>query len=189
MITRYRAYLDFLDNKLQGLFEGQKPYIKCKKGCAYCCREGEFPISELEFVNMLFYYNELEDSIKDKINENISSLILRSRERLYECPFLIDNKCSIYPARPIICRTFGLLTYFGKENKKIPFCVDLDLNYSDVYDKTEGVIIGKSSDGIEPAAYNVDRRFLRNQRFEKEFNIFFGEDKPMVEFLKEEFSP
>ena len=46
MITRYREYLEFLDKKLTKMFEAQKTFIKCKKGCAYCCREGEYPLSE-----------------------------------------------------------------------------------------------------------------------------------------------
>ena len=187
MITRYREYLNFLDNELKKMFEAQKPFIKCKEGCAYCCREGEYPISELEYINLMFYYNELEDNIKDRVNENISNLLEKSREKMYECPFLIDNKCSVYPARAIICRTFGLISYDEKGKKRMPFCVDLDLNYSNVYDKNMYKITGKAEDGTEPAAYNIDRKFLRSSKIEKEFNIYFGEDKPLIEWLEEEF--
>ena len=169
------------------MFEAQKPFIKCKEGCAYCCREGEYPISELEYINLMFYYNELEDNIKDRVNENISNLLEKSREKMYECPFLVDNKCSVYPARAIICRTFGLISYDEKGKKRMPFCVDLDLNYSNVYDKNMYKITGKAEDGTEPAAYNIDRKFLRSSKIEKEFNIYFGEDKPLIEWLEEEF--
>ena len=187
MITRYREYLNFLDNELKKMFEAQKPFIKCKEGCAYCCREGEYPISELEYINLMFYYNELEDNIKDIVNENISNLLEKSREKMYECPFLVDNRCSVYPARAIICRTFGLISYDEKGRKRMPFCVDLDLNYSNVYDKNVHKITGNAEDGTEPAAYNIDRKFLRSSKIEKEFNIYFGEDKPLIEWLEEEF--
>ena len=188
MITRYREYLEFLDRELAKMFEAQKPFIKCKEGCAYCCREGEYPLSELEYINIMFYYNELEDKIKDKINENISNLIAKSREKMYECPFLIEGSCSVYPARAIICRTFGLISYDNKGKKRIPFCVDLDLNYANVYDKNTHKIISTSENGIEPVAYNIDRKFLRNSKIEKEFNIFFGTDKPLIEWLEEEWN-
>ena len=102
MITRYREYLSFLDKELEKMFDAQKPFIKCKEGCAYCCKEGEYPISELEYLYLMLYYNELEDDLKDKVNENISTLLEKSREKMYECPFLVDNKCTVYPARAII---------------------------------------------------------------------------------------
>ena len=66
MITRYRAYLEFLDKELAKMFEAQKPFIKCKEGCAYCCKEGEYPISELEYINLMLCFNDLPDEIKDK---------------------------------------------------------------------------------------------------------------------------
>ena len=120
MITRFREYLEFLDKKLAKMFDSQKPFIKCKEGCAYCCKEGEYPMSELEYINLMFYYNDLEDSIKDKVNENIASLLEKSREKMYECPFLVDNRCAVYPARAVICRTFGLISYDDKDKKRIP---------------------------------------------------------------------
>lgn len=186
MITRYREYLEFLDEKLGKMFEAQKPFIKCKEGCAYCCKEGEYPLTELEYVCMMLAYNELEDEIKDRVTENIINLLKKSREKLYECPFLLDNRCSIYKARGIICRTFGLISYDDKDKKRIPFCVNLDLNYSNVYDKEKHMIVSKAEDGTEPAAYNITRKVLITPKVEKQFDIFFGEDKSLVEWLSEE---
>ncbi len=186
MITRYREYLEFLDEKLGKMFEAQKPFIKCKEGCAYCCKEGEYPLTELEYVCMMLAYNELEDEIKDRVTENIINLLKKSREKLYECPFLVDNRCSIYKARGIICRTFGLISYDDKDKKRIPFCVNLDLNYSNVYDKEKHMIVSKAEDGTEPAAYNITRKVLITPKVEKQFDIFFGEDKSLIDWLAEE---
>ena len=97
MITRYREYLEFLDKKLAKMFEAQKTFIKCKKGCAYCCREGEYPLSELEYINMMLYYNELPDDLKTRVDDNIINLLKKAREKMYECPFLVDGICSVYP--------------------------------------------------------------------------------------------
>ena len=187
MIERYKEYLDFLDSKLEKMFNSQAPFIKCQRGCAYCCKEGEYPISELEYIYLMLYYNTLDDTLKDKINENISDLLNQSRKKMYECPFLVDNICSVYPARAIICRTFGLISYDKSDKKRIPFCINIGLNYSDVFDKYTNKIIKKAEDGTEPVAFNIDRTFLRSNKFEKEFNIFFGEDKPLIDWLEEEF--
>ena len=47
--TKYRQYLNTIDEVLAGYFEDQKEYIFCKKGCAHCCKTGQYPCSELEF--------------------------------------------------------------------------------------------------------------------------------------------
>ena len=105
---------------------------------------------------------------------------------MYECPFLVNNRCTVYKARGVICRTFGLISYDDKDKKRIPFCVNLDLNYANVYDKEKHIIASKAPDGTEPAAYNITRKVLITPKVEKQFNIFFGDDKPLVEWLAEE---
>ena len=186
MINRFRKYLEIIDSKLERMFKKQTPFLHCKKGCAYCCKEGEYPLSELEYINLMFYYNSLQYEIKDKINSNIKFLIESNKQKVYTCPFLVDEVCAVYPARPIICRTFGLITFTKEGRSKIPFCVNLGLNYSEVYDKNTSKIIKCAKDGTEPVAFNIHRRTLRSKEMEDTFEIFFGEDKALIDWLKEE---
>ena len=186
MITRYHEYINFLDKKLEKMFLAQKDYIKCQKGCSLCCKEGEYPISELEYIDMMMYYENLDDEIKQKIDTKIEALLKEKNHDLYECPFLIDDSCSIYPARSIICRTFGLIYFDESKKKKVPFCIDKGLNYSNVYDNNVKQITSSIGEEI-PKAYNIGRVFLRSKKIEKEFNIMFGDDKRMVDWLKEDF--
>lgn len=189
MINRLNNYLAIIDLKLSEMFKQQSPFIKCKIGCAYCCREGDYPVSELEYVNMMMYYNTLPDNLRGVINENIENVISKKRNKYYECPFLVKGVCSIYAARPIICRTFGLISYTESGRKKIPFCVNLGLNYSEVFDEETSKIVKCAKDGTEPCAFNIDRAFLRRKEIEETFNIFFGEDKALIDWLKEENLP
>ena len=185
MINRYRKYLELLDVRLRDMFEKQAPFIKCKKGCSYCCKEGEYPLSELEFINIMLCYHTLPYDIKGIINQNIENILDKKRQKFYECPFLINDACSVYSARPLICRTFGLISY-KDDRKKIPFCVNIGLNYADSYDKESGKLVKKAEDGTEPCAFNIDRRTLRNKEMEELFDIYFGEDRALVDWLKED---
>ena len=186
MISRYRKYLEIIDVKLDNMFKKQAPFIKCKRGCAYCCKEGEYPLSELEYVNLMFYYETLPDDTKGQINENIAQVLKQNHQKLYQCPFLINNECSVYPARPLICRSFGLISYTKDGRNKIPFCVELGLNYADVYDKETSKLTKTAEDGTEPCSYNIHRSVLRGKEMEELFDIFFGEDKAMIDWLRED---
>ena len=186
MISRYKRFLEFLDSKLKKMFESQSPFIMCKRGCALCCKEGEYPMSELEYIYMMLKYDELDSKIKFRIDKNIEELINKPREQYYTCPFLIDNSCSVYESRSIICRTFGLIYFDKNGRKKVPFCIDRGQNYADVFDKESDKIVKVAPDGTEPLAFNVGREFLRNKNFEKEYNIFFGEDKTLYDWLRED---
>ena len=186
MINRYNKYLEVLDVRLNHMFEKQAPFIKCKKGCTYCCKEGEYPVSELEYINLMLYYNKLTGEIKEKINQNIEKLIEQDRQKFYECPFLVDESCAVYPARPILCRTFGLISYKDDGRPKMPFCIELGLNYANVYDKNKELLVKCADDGTEPVAFNIDRRTLRNKEIQNLFDIYFGEDKALISWLKED---
>lgn len=113
MLNNYINYLEVLRHKLNGFFKQQKPYIFCKKGCAKCCQNGEYPFSQIEFELLRVGFMNLPPEIQQKIVENISVIKAHKANNnakvfTYECPFLINNECSLYPYRGIISRTFGL---------------------------------------------------------------------------------
>ena len=188
MINNYKAYLNVLDKRLGGMFERQAPFIKCKRGCAYCCKEGDYPLSELEYIYIMMSCEELPDDIKAKINSNIMNLLAKEDVTMYECPFLINDECLVYEARGLICRTFGLLSYTKNGRNKMPFCIEFGLNYADVYDKEKGMLVRNADDGTEPVAFNISRPVLRSKEVEHDFGIFFGEDKTMLDWLREDFT-
>ena len=188
MINRYRKFLEIVDTRLNSIFKKQAPFIKCKEGCAYCCKEGEFPLSELEYINLMLFYTTLSSEKKGIINYQIQNLLNQKRQKLYTCPFLVDNSCSVYEARPLICRTFGLISYKDDGKPKMPFCIDFGLNYANVCDEEKNLLVRFADDGTEPLAYNIDRRTLRGKDNEEMFDIYFGEDKALAEWLREDNS-
>lgn len=198
MFENYLLYLKFLNEKLTKFFERQKPYIFCKKGCAKCCKNAEFPYSFLE-VRYLFYgASKLPFDIQSEINEKAMN-ILKKREEfkntapddkfLYDCPFLKDDVCSVYEYRGVVCRTFGLPESTKEAGRtKVPFCAFEGLNYSNVVDFEDKKISEErfKTLGIEeePVGFHIGYDFLTNEDFEKSFNLKFGPKKPLIEWFK-----
>ena len=70
------------------------PNFKCKH-CHQCC-------------GPIIWFEPEEILIKDYLQKNKIKRILWSKEEFernkMKCPYLIDDRCVIYPVRPIVCR-------------------------------------------------------------------------------------
>ena len=137
MLENYITYLNFLSQKFDKFFESQKPYICCKKGCGKCCKNAQFPYSQIEFEYLMRGTLYLDIKTKEAIVNNIKTTleakkIFEGKKFLYDCPFLIDNVCAVYDYRGIVCRSFGLPTVGENGKIKAPFCCFQGLNYSNV---------------------------------------------------------
>lgn len=192
----YEEYLRIIDNSIQKFFAQQTPYIFCKEGCSLCCESGEYPFSKLEFEYAMMGYNKLSPKEQNIIQDRIKTVLKQrknSNEKpfLYECPFLINKKCSIYKYRGITCRTHGLMYWEISKNdelvKKIPNCVSANLNYSSVYDKKTKTISSKkweeSNINAEPCAYNLGRNMLLNNNMTQKLGLDFEEEKTLIDWF------
>lgn len=191
MLNNYIKYLELLNHKLNKFFEQQKPYIFCQKGCAKCCQNGEYPFTEIEFQLLKLGFAKLPQDLQQKISDNISAIKAqkaKSNEKVfvYECPFLINNECSVYLYRGIICRTFGLMSAIEGNRPKIPFCSREGLNYSNVLNKENDVISSelykKLNLDVEPVAYNIDYEFLTSENIERIYGFKFGDKKALIDW-------
>lgn len=196
MLQNYIAYLKFIDEKLQKFFERQKPYIRCQKGCGMCCQNAQFPYSKIEMDYLMIGAWQLDLEKKRIVAENVNKIRKQKAEFKgenfkYDCPFLIDNVCSVYEYRGIICRTFGLMTQGNDGRIKVPFCCFKGYNYANVMEDGGNKISAEKfkASGFkeEPVAFNVSYEFLTDPDFEHGFKFEFGEKKPLIDwFLDEE---
>jgi len=195
MFEKYQKYIEYLNEKLSNFFEQQKDYIKCTKGCSKCCKNGEYPFSEAEFKYILQGFVQLDKKTQDIIEKNIVDVIEekkknKSEKFIYNCPFLVDDLCSVYDYRGIVCRTFGLIENKEGNSAKIPFCYNEGLNYSNILDKKTNKLsmekFKKSGFKTEPLGFNINYDFLTGEKFEKLFDFNFGGKKPLIDWFLSE---
>lgn len=195
-IEKYEVYLESIEALLKKYFDKQKDYIFCKSGCSRCCEIGEYPFSQIEFDYAMSAYDNLSSEEKALICSNVERIKLKKSESnekvfLHECPFLINKQCSVYSNRGIICRTHGLMFYLESENgesrNKAPECMNMGLNYSQVYDpETKKISLDmweKSGIETEPVAYNISLKTLLNTNLAKQLGIEFGESRAIIDWF------
>ena len=192
MHENFLKYVFLITEKLNKFFEEQKEFIFCKRGCAKCCKNAQFPFTEIEFdfINdgMLRLDKEIQMQIMDKV-EKILEAKKQSKEEIfrYDCPFLIDDVCSVYNYRGLICRSFGLASFKkGKETKfLVPFCAYEGLNYSNFLNSENKKDKSETSDtSTEPIAYNTSYPSLIDEEMANQLGFSFGEAKPLIEWFE-----
>ena len=76
--------------------------VACANNCSTCCEKPSVPITEPELSGIsLFASEKLLEPLRSRVKKR-----LQEHEATLECPFLVDKSCSIYFARPLICRQF-----------------------------------------------------------------------------------
>ncbi len=194
-LDNYANYLNFLDAKLNSFFENQALYICCKKGCCKCCKKAQFPYSQIELKYLLKGLWQLSPANKKHVADNIKKL-KQEKENFtgetffYDCPFLINDACSVYEYRGIVCRSFGLI-YTGADGLlKVPFCCFQGLNYANVLEDDGNKISAEKFKKLgykeEPVAFNVSYEFLTDPDFARGYHFSFGEKKPLLEWFIQE---
>ncbi|NKB70786.1 MAG: hypothetical protein GKR89_27260 [Candidatus Latescibacteria bacterium] len=105
---------DQLNEELQALYE-EVPATRCAQSGECCVLTADeydgnyatmFPLWLPEYLNIVAY-------VKEKFSpERQASLLNSTEERPRQCPFLgEDHGCTIYPVRPLICRTYAVMDH------------------------------------------------------------------------------
>ncbi len=82
-----------------------KKKLACGKGCGNCCvHQKDLPLYPHELVGIYWYVSEKMTSPE----RNILRDRMDKHKAGSDCPFLIDESCSIHPVRPVGCRQFNV---------------------------------------------------------------------------------
>jgi hypothetical protein len=117
----YRQLVEQVDRWTAEMVSRYRAFLSCRKGCDMCCRR-KFTVSAVEAYNIAFAFRQLDARMRREVRKKKSS-----------CAFLVNGACSVYAARPVICRTYGLPSLHRNEKAEgeISWC---ELNFTSVPD-------------------------------------------------------
>lgn len=99
-------------DKVIGLYQSE---MKCKEGCSKCCYT-DISVFSVEGKRIEDWFDHLEEKAQNDLQE-----LWQTKNEPGACSFLYNDACSIYPARPVICRTQGAPLFIASENK-LDYC-------------------------------------------------------------------
>lgn len=83
--------------------------MQCKAGCAGCCKPGltVFGIEGAKIEQALVALRQSAPSLREKVRAQ-GQKALQAPDTQQACPLLVDDRCTVYEQRPLICRSHGL---------------------------------------------------------------------------------
>lgn len=113
--------------------------VACRPGCSYCCHQA-VAITQAE-AELISDFTGQPYVPSDGIDVDT----LRGQHTGTPCPFLKDHRCSIYPVRPVACRT-----HYSLEDSLTPCDTDVPVKVfylnTQLYKMAAGVIGGMLGD-------------------------------------------
>lgn len=102
----YETLRTWCDNYFAAAYKTLKRHMKCGRGCGTCCALNSASPLEAQYLReFLSEHPEIVESLLACPPGTRAGAPALDREM---CPFLLHRECSVYPARPVICRTHGL---------------------------------------------------------------------------------
>lgn len=106
----------FVDEALQIVEHEYEPALACREGCSYCCRKPGVLAAIPDVLRIVAharatFTGEQLAALRERAARYVAQLEGRHfNEFVAEsvpCPLLIDERCSMYDVRPLVCRGFN----------------------------------------------------------------------------------
>jgi Fe-S-cluster containining protein len=115
------AQTDAMATRLSARYDA---HLACRAGCSVCCQHhlAVFPVEAMHIGTALA---ALPIGVRQRLEQQAHRV--NEQEALgasVACPMLVDERCSIYESRPLICRTQGLplLLETADGEQEVDFC-------------------------------------------------------------------
>ncbi|PIQ24783.1 hypothetical protein COW36_23720 [bacterium (Candidatus Blackallbacteria) CG17_big_fil_post_rev_8_21_14_2_50_48_46] len=109
----YHQLLNDLEGLCEALSTKHAAHLSCQAGCSGCCLPG-LGVFQVEA-------DALKTALKALAPEQQAQVLAQARQALAapeaqtHCALLLNDLCTVYAQRPVICRTHGLPVYFQDE--------------------------------------------------------------------------
>ena len=113
-LANYRSLLSRVDQHCGKICEEFAEQLSCRAGCSACCQH--LTLFPVEAANLVTAVEQLPSELR---------ALLAGRIQWPEsgtCPLLLDDRCTVYSNRPVICRTHGLPLLADVEGVQIVDC-------------------------------------------------------------------
>ena len=111
--------IETLQENASGFFEKinnkYSSEMKCKEGCSKCCYT-DISIFKVESARIKDWFNTLSLEVQKELQT-----LWATKTESGACTFLYKDRCTIYEARPVICRTQGAPLFIASENS-LDYC-------------------------------------------------------------------
>src|SRR5215467_1438567 len=130
-MSSYREFIEHVDRLTAKLQARYSKHLVCRAGCSGCCRH-HLSVFAVEAEEARAAIESLPPPIRVRVEEQAREVINREAQgERVACPLLVDDRCSIYQSRPLICRTQGLPLLMESEDgePEVDFC---PLNFTEI---------------------------------------------------------
>ncbi len=140
---QYEQHLRAVDAEFRRVYQLFADRMQCRRGCSMCCSQ-MFSISLIEAAYISRAVKKLPEAERERLQAAARSYIAQAKKltgadesdgeesitprpglRL-PCPSLRGDACTIYNARPIICRKWGIPLFNPKRPTELQAC---ELNF------------------------------------------------------------
>jgi Fe-S-cluster containining protein len=106
----------YADEALAIVQEEYRPRLACGEGCSFCCRKPGVLATIPEFLRILDRVHTTFDAAsRHALAERARAYVARLAGRHFDdliddsipCPLLVDDRCSVYDVRPLVCRGYN----------------------------------------------------------------------------------
>lgn len=123
-LHNYQNLIARTDELCRAIAEALGEQITCSEGCSSCCMA--ISIFPIEAAAIAAYLESLPMEVAGEIRRHAAA-----NDGGERCPLLKEQRCLIYPARPIICRTHGFPIIFTEQAQRRSDCCPLNLKELD----------------------------------------------------------